>query len=206
MDYSIIIPSNNLMLAQQAKNCVSNLPVYIFNGNNYLSYAKLINDCIMSAKTEIVIIMNHKIRASVMNVNKMLFLINKGYGLVCMRNFYFYGFKKDLIRKVGFFDERYVGGGCEDSDLIRRLIENKIGWYDSVETPLIIMPTSWDQSRAHEFHNNKWKNVGLERLLPDEKYDYDLGKYTGSKFLELKHTILSKTNKDYFDSINFKFE
>jgi len=206
MKYSIIIPSNNAMLAQQAKNCLWGLNVVIFDGKGYPSYAKLINDCILSAKEEIVIIVNHKIRATPLDIYKMLHLINKGYGLVCMRNFYFYGFKKDLIRKVGFFDERYIGGGCEDSDLIRRLIENKIGWYDSIETSLIIIPSSWDQSKAHEFHNKKWKNVGLERLLPDEKYDYDLGPYQGAEFLGLEHTVLSKTNEDYFNSINFKFK
>ena len=169
MNYSIIIPSHNEILAQQAKNCLPGFPVTIFNGTGYASYAKLINDCVMSVNDEIVIIMNHKIRARPLDIYKMTHLINKGFGLVCMRNFYFYGFKKDLIRKVGFFDERFIGGGCEDADLIRRLIENKIGWYDSVETPLIIIPTSWDQSKAYEFFYSKWKDGKLERLKPDEK-------------------------------------
>jgi len=206
MKYSIIIPSHNPTLSQQAKNCLPGFPVTIFNGAGYPSYAKLINNCIMNAEEEIVIIMNHKIRATAFDIYKMLHLINKGYGLVCMRNFYFYGFKKDLIRKVGFFDERFIGGGCEDSDLIRRLIENNVGWYDSIETPLIIIPTTWDQSKAYEFFHKKWKDLALERLLPDEKYDYDLGEYQGAKFLGLEHTILSKTNEDYFNSINFKFK
>jgi hypothetical protein len=205
MKYSIIIPSHNPTLAQQAKNCLWGLEATIFDGRGYPSYAKLINDCILSAKEEIVIIINHKVRAHPLDVYKMLHLISKGYGLVCMRNFFFYGFKKDLIRKVGFFDERFIGGGCEDSDLIRRLIENKIGWYDSVETALVIMPSSWDQTKAYEFFHKKWKDLALERLLPDEKYEYDLGLYQGSIFLGLEHTILSKTNEDYFNSINFKF-
>lgn len=206
MKYSIIIPSNHPTLAQQAKNCLWGLEATIFNGKGYPSYAKLINDCILSAKEEVVIIVNHKVRATPLDIYKMLYLINKGYGLVCMRNFYFYGFKKDLIRKVGFFDERFIGGGCEDSDLIRRLIENKIGWYDSVETQLVIQPSSWDQSKAYEFFHKKWKDLALERLLPDEKYDYELGPYQGSTFLGLEYTTLSKTNEDYFNSINFKFK
>jgi hypothetical protein len=195
-----------MTLANQAKNCINEFPVTIFKGDNYLSYAKLINDCIMIANEEIVIIMNHKIRASFLDINKMLYLINKGYGLVCMRNFYFYGFKKDLIRKVGFFDERFIGGGCEDADLIRRLIENNIGWYDSVETNLIIIPTSWDQTKAYEWMNTKWENGKLKRLISDQKYDYNIGEYQGANFLDLTHTILSKTNEDYFKTINFKFK
>jgi hypothetical protein len=206
MKYSIIIPSHDETLAKKVQECLIGMPTTIFNGNGYPSYAKLINDCILSAENEIVIIANHKLRPTAMHIFNMLELIHQGYGLVCMRNFYFYGFKKDLIRKVGFFDERFLGGGCEDADLIRRLIENKIGWYDSVETPLVIMPTSWDQSKAYEFMNKKWKDGKLERLLPDEKYNYNLGEYKGAQFLGLEHTVLSKTNEDYFNMLNFKFK
>ena len=206
MKYEIIIPSNDSMLAQQTLNCIKGFPAKVFNGDNYSSYAKLINDCIMSTDEEIVIIMNHKVRAKPMDVWKMVHLIYKGYGLVCMRNFYFYGFKKDLIRKVGFFDERFIGGGCEDADLIRRLIENNIGWYDSIETNLVIQPTSWDQTKAYEWMDKKWKYGKLERLLPDEKYNYPIGEYQGAEFLDLTYTVLSKTNEDYFNKINFKFK
>jgi len=206
LNYSIIIPSHNMILAQQAKSYLSGFPVSIFNGTGYPSYAKLINNCILSTKEEIVIIVNHKIRATSLDIFKMINLIHKKYGMVCMRNFYFYGFKKDLIRKIGFFDERFIGGACEDSDIVRRMIENNIGWYDSVEVPLIIQKTSWDQSKAYKFFYKKWKDGGLERLLPDEKYDYNLGEYKGAKFLELEHTVLSKTNEDYFKKINFKFK
>ena len=206
MKYEIIIPSNNPTLAQQSKNCLPQFPVRIFNGENYPSFAKLINDCILSCNEEVVIIMNHKIRASFLHINQMLHLINKGYGLVCLQNFHFFGFKKDLIRKVGWLDERYIGGGCEDADLIRRLIEKNIGWYDAVGVPVLQITSSWDQTKAYEFFKSKWKDMALERLIPDEKYDYDLGEYKGSEFLDLTHTILSKSNRDYFKKINFKFK
>jgi hypothetical protein len=206
MNYSIIIPSHNLILAEQAKACLNSLPVTIFDGTNYPSFAKLINDCIISAKKEIVIIVNHKIRATPLHILKMEALINKGFGLVCLQNFHFFGFKKDLIRKIGFFDERFLGGGCEDSDLIRRLIENNIGWYDSTETPVIQIKSSWNNQYTLKFFYTKWKDGKLEKLLPDETYDYDLGPYQGAEFLTLEHTILSKSNIDYFDSINFKFK
>ena len=50
-----------MILAQQAKNHLFGFPVSIFNGTGYPSYAKLINNCILSTKEEIVIIVNHKI-------------------------------------------------------------------------------------------------------------------------------------------------
>ena len=204
MKYEIIIPSNNSTLAQQTLNCVKGFPVKVFKGDNYPSYAKLINDCILSAEEEIVIILNHKIRATAIDIWKMVDLLHRGYGLVCLRNFYFYGFKKDLIRKVGFFDERYIGGGCEDSDFINRLIENNIGWYDSTETPVVQLKSTWNSIKALEFHYQKWDV--LTRLKQDEIYNYNIGEYKETKFLDLSHTILSKTNQDYFNYINFKFK
>ena len=195
------------MLARQAKNCLTTFDASFFDGTGYPSYSKVVNDCIMNSKEEIVIILNHKVRASPLDIYKMLHLIHKGYGLVMLRNFYFYGFKKDLIRKVGFLDERFVPGGCEDSDLVRRLVENNIAIYDSVEAQLMVMKNSWgDQSASYEFFYKKWKDGKMERLLPDEIYDYDMGEYQGTKFLGLEHTVWSKTNEDYFNSINFKFK
>jgi len=204
--YSIIITTHGgSHHAKIAENSIKGFPLKIFDGTGYKSWSKLINDCVISADEEIVIIMNHKIRAKAMDIWKMVNLIHEGYGLVCMRNFYFFGFKKDLFRKVGFMDERFPGG-CEDSDLIRRLIENNIGWYDSVETDVIIEKSVWDHTKSYDFFKSKWKDMALERLLPDETYDYDIGEYRGAKFLDLTHTILSKSNEDYFNKINFKFK
>jgi len=206
-EYTIYITTyNNSPLALDAKNCLPGFNVVIYDGTGYPSYSKLINDIIIQSSTEIIIIINHKIRATPLHILKMLDLINKGYGVVCLQNFHFYGFKKDLIRKIGFFDERFLGGQFEDSDLIRRLIENNIGWYDSTETFVINLPSSWNSSKSKEHFYKKWKDGKLERLIPDEIYEYDLGANKSFKFLNLKHTVLSKTNKDYFESINFKFK
>ena len=206
-DISIIVPSNRPDLAVQAKKCLSgNFEVIIHDGANYPSFSKLINDCIVEAKHEIVIIVNHKIRAHVNHILKMIDLLNTGYGLVCLQNFHFFGFKKDLIRKIGFFDERFLGGGYEDADFVRRLIENNIGFYDSTETMVLEMRSSWDKSRAESWFYQKWKDGKLERLVSDETYDYDIGSSRGSTFLDLSHTVLSKTNADYFNSIYFNFK
>jgi len=207
MDYTLfILTHGNSTFPEQIKNSLEGFPIIIFKGDGYNCYSKIINDIIVSCKTEIVIIINHKLRPSVFDIYKMLHLIHKGYGLVSMRNFYFFGFKKDLIRKIGFFDERFNAGN-EDSDFVRRVINNNIAWYDSIETPLIIMKTSWgDQSQSRDFFLTKWKDGKMERLIEDEKYNYDIGEYQGAKFLTLEHTVLSKTNEDYFNSINFKFK
>jgi GT2 family glycosyltransferase len=198
MNYSIIIPSNNPMLGQQAKNCLPGLNVTIFNGNGYLSYAKLINDCILSAKEEVVIILNHKTRPSPLHIYKIMHLLHMGYGLVCLQYFHLYGFKKDLIRKIGFFDERFIGGGQEDRDFCRRLIENDIAIYESAEVPEVYMKSSWNGSTALDFYTKKWSETQThwKRILPDEQYDYDLGPTVSSNcnWLPFKNSILLKTS------------
>ena len=197
MNYSIIIPSHNLNLAQEAKNCLPELNVTIFDGQNYLSYAKLINDCILSAKEEIVIILNHKVRSNPFYINKMLYLLSKGFGLVCLKNFHFYGFEKDLIRTVGFFDERFIGGTQEDRDFGRRILEHDIAIYESSETPEIYIESSWNNSKAIEFYNKKWQesSTSWKRLLLDEQYDYDLGPtISNCKWMPFKNSLLSRSS------------
>lgn len=205
MEYTALIPSNNETLAYQTKNCFPDDHVRIFWGHNYPSFSKLMNDCIMEAEHETVIIINHKIRGNMMHINKMLYLLNKGYGLVGLQNFRMFGFKKDLIRKIGWFDERFVGGCFEDSDFVRRIIEADIAWYDAREVPVMESACLWDSSKAKEHFYKKWKDGEMERLMEDETYDYDIGPYQGTKFLPKSKTVLSKPNQDYYDSINYKF-
>lgn len=196
MNCSIFITTHgNSTLSQQAKNCLPGFNLIIFKGDEYPSYSKLVNDCILTAKEEIVIIMNHKVRPVPLQVYKMINLLYKGFGLVCLRNFHFYGFKKDLIREIGFFDERFVGGGFEDKDFGNRLLENDIALYESAESQEIYMDTSWkNQTKAVEFFSKKWKETrtSWKRLLPDEKYDYDLGPIVNEKnnWLSFKESLL----------------
>ena len=197
MKFSIIIPSNDISLAREARDCLKNFDAKIFDGKGYPSYAKLINDCILDAEEETVIILNHKVRPSHFHVTKMMYLLSKGYGLVCLRNFHFYGFSKNLIRTVGFFDERFKGGGQEDRDFGRRLLEADISIYETVEVPEIQMKSSWNSEEALKFYNKKWQETATDwkRMLPDEKYDYDIGSITDTcSWMSFKHSLLSRTS------------
>lgn len=204
--YDIWIPSSRPELAEETKKIFLPYNAVIFNGNGYESFSKLINHCIVKSTNEIVIIILDKVRGKPEDISKMLKLINDGYGVVCLSIFYFFGFKKDLIRKIGWMDERYLGGGWEDADYLRRLKESNIGFYYEKEVSVLKMKTSWDycrpgglkidtESPARKHYLDKWKdveNVSITRVVKEEIYSYNIGGYSGSKFLNFSKTVYYK--------------
>jgi hypothetical protein len=204
--YDIWIPSSRPELAEETKKCFPLFNAVIFDGSGYGSFSKLINDCILSSTNEIIIIIADKVRGNSEDIVRMLKLINEGYGIVCLSIFYFFGFKKDLIRKIGWLDERYVLGGWEDADYLRRLKEANIGFYYEKEVPVIEIKTSWGyckpggletdiNSLAGRHYLSKWAEVpnkSFTRLMEEEMYPYDIGDYNGSVFVDFSKTVYHK--------------
>jgi GT2 family glycosyltransferase len=195
MDYEIIIPSHRLQLSYEAQISIKDFHHRIFDGTNYPSFSKLINDCIVSSKCEYIIICSDKARPGSTVIEKILTMLDNGWGLVAPYRFGFFGFKKDLIRKIGFFDERYIGGGYEDNDIILRLKEANISYYENEEIDFIQIPSSWhyeNSSMAAHYYATKWKqgdNMYIRRL-PEENYGYDIGPFKNSQFLPFAASVL----------------
>jgi hypothetical protein len=195
MDYEIIIPSHRPHLSRGAQQCIQDFNHRIFDGTNYPSFSKLINDCIVSCQSETIIICNDKFRPKSTDIEKAIDMIDEGWGLVALHRFGFFGFKKDLIRKIGFFDERYLGGGYEDCDFVRRLKEADVGYYESEEVEYMYLPTSWNYEKftyTRDFFFKKWKHEGdlITRQMAEEIYNYDIGTTKHSKFFDFNKTIL----------------
>lgn len=197
-NFTIIIPSNRPEMAKETQNCFKEYHSIIHDGTGYPSFSKLINDCIVKTDTEIVIIANDKVRANSSHINKMLFLLKKGFGFVGLYRFGFFAITKNLIRTIGFFDERYVGGGYEDSDFGKRCLEYDIAIYESPEAPYVsTMKSSWNYERAYIFYKQKWDITPTHwtKILLDEKYDYDLGPIVGEpKWMSFSQSMLSKSS------------
>jgi hypothetical protein len=218
--YNIWIPSSRPTLAKETKKCFLPYNTVIFDGSGYESFSKLVNHCIVKSTEEIVIIISDKARGTFSDIDKMLKLIHKGYGWVGLYRFGFFGFKKDLIRKIGFMDERFVGSGWEDSDYIRRMKESNIGFYYMEEIPFLKMRTSWKyckpnsdeldlNSPARKHYMNKWEDrvnpFSITRRLEEEIYSYDIGESKNSNFLDFTHTkILERDGKFIYDAVMYK--
>ncbi|SDI23695.1 glycosyltransferase family 2 protein [Desulfosporosinus hippei] len=195
MDFEVVIISHRPHLCSGAELCLKAHNYRVFDGRNYPSFSKLVNDCIISSKHETIIICNEKARPTPQAVGKILVMLNEGWGIVALFRFGFFGFKKDLIRKIGFFDERFIGGGYEDVDFARRLKEANIGYYESEEIQYIHLPTSWNYEKTNFSRNQyfrKWKEAAniITRQLAEEDYPYDLGPFQNTKFIEFEKSVL----------------
>lgn len=149
----------------------------------YPSYSQLLNHVIASSSTEWIIMMNDRLSPTVDEVEKVLYLLENGYSCVYLFNIGFFGLSKELIRKIGWFDEEYYFGGWEDRELVYRLKEHDLCFYESLESTYDMicatMPKSplngplgdaesaprWNQKYTH-FPDFISKNI------PDPKYEH----------------------------------
>ena len=51
----------------------------------------------------------------------MINLLESGFGLVMLYNAAFMGFSKQLVRKIGWWDERFLLGGWEERGWVWRM-------------------------------------------------------------------------------------
>lgn len=149
----------------------------------YPSYSQLMNHAIATSPTEWIILMNDRLFPTVDEVEKTINLLENGYSCVYLFNIGFFGLSKELIRKIGWFDEEFYLGGWEDRDWVYRLRQHDLCFYESLEStydmhcsihsksPLNGPPGDaesaprWNQKYTH-FDDCIVKNI------PDPKYEH----------------------------------
>lgn len=190
-NYTIMLATHRPHLEQDALLHLQDHPSQAVRGNQFPSCSKLWNECIARCPTERVIICNEKARPSAADIEKLNGLLDQGYGLAGLYLFGFFGFDKELIRRIGFFDERYVGGWYEDNDFCIRLWEADIAGYYSRESAYLQLPSSWEHDQATSHFKAKWRKLsprGFKRILPEENYEYPLGDHMPREFLPFSFT------------------
>lgn len=100
----------------------------------YPSYSQLINHAIATSPTEWVILINDRTYPTVDEIEKMINLLENGFSCVLLYSVGFMGFSKELIRTIGWWDERFTLGGWEDRDWVFRLKMNNLSLYESIES------------------------------------------------------------------------
>lgn len=207
MNPDIFIPSIRPLLAEEANKCLDNKGIMI-DGSNIPNYSWMINQCILKSKTNIVIICHDRARPQPHHVDKIINLIESGFGFVGLYCFGFYGIHKDVVRRIGPLDERYVFAGYEDCDYLRRVIEADIAYYESREVYYIQGMTTFNTTHiieAQKHFKNKWyedDNYCI-RLMKEEIYNYKFGIDTGKVFKSGSESILCPESM-YFMNKKFK--
>jgi UDP-N-acetylglucosamine 4,6-dehydratase len=196
-------------LAEPLIQSLAGLHVNVVVGNNQPSFSKMVNEIFISAINigDIVIFCSHRVRPTTNDVNRMVNLINQGYGFVTFRRMAFFGFKKELLNVVGFFDERFVPGGYEDDDYFLRLRESNIAIYEDMSVDYVPGLSLWAQELkefeglqykqpiTYEFFIKKWNidhaKKEIYRCLPEISLAYKI-KDNGAliKFKPFSESIL----------------
>ena len=143
----------------------------------YPSYSELINDSIATSKDEFIIFVNDRCFPTVDEGRKMLNHLQEGYAASFLWNVAYMAFSKELVRKIGWWDQRFTNGGWEDRDWMIRIAEANLKMYESQEShytydwksPLQV-EDACALSTPH--FNTKWEitNTHLRRNFADETY------------------------------------
>jgi|688.fasta_scaffold593073_2 hypothetical protein len=205
--FSCTINSNRQHLADELIRSTPDINFDLFTPNNPKSYSEMMNQSILSSKSEYCIFLSDKARPeSSKSFYKIIQLLRSGYGLVGLYALGFFGIHKETIRRVGFFDERFVGGGQEDMDFLFRLNEANIAYYYDLEIPFLNIPSSWPPSdNNRKLLADKWAIVPnlcswpqeecrnqVRKLAETRPYNKEFGELVGTNFLDKTFTIHHK--------------
>jgi hypothetical protein len=147
----------------------------------YPSFSQLMNHAIATSKHEWMIFVNDRTTTSAANTLKICKLLSEGYACVYLYNVGYMGFSKELVRTIGWWDERYKLGGWEDRDWTFRLAQADLALYESQEvpydyswkSPLQVIGHGCRESQPH--WDRKWEQKyqdAIVKMLPEENYEH----------------------------------
>ena len=146
----------------------------------YPSYSHLMNHAIATSKCEYMIFINDRCKVSVDETLKILNLLQSGFSCVLLYNVAYMGFTKELVRKIGWWDQRFLLGGWEDRDWVFRIAQADLALYESQESsydyswksPLQEIGHQCRLSQPHwdKKYDQKYADA-IVKMIPEEKYE-----------------------------------
>ena len=147
----------------------------------YPSYSQLINHSIATSPSEWIILVNDRTTCTREHNLKIINLLEQGFASVFLYNVGYMAFSKELIRNIGWWDERFLLGGWEDRDWVFRLAQANLALYESQEanydyswkSPLQEIGSNCRLSEPHWC--KKWEqkyNDAIVKMIPEENYEH----------------------------------
>ena len=197
-NYTCYHISNKQEIFPILQECMRPQDIHFHDGSNMNSFSQLVNTCVEKSPTEIVVMMSDKVRPSMSNLNKLLELLEQGYAFVGLYRFAFFGFKKELFRRIGPMDERFIGGDYEDNDYYLRLKEANLAMYLSHEVNYLRGPSTWNNDYGKEQFIKKWGKQVIHykkafRQFPEPIHNYNFGPSIDTEFLHWEYTKVIPT-------------
>jgi UDP-N-acetylglucosamine 4,6-dehydratase/5-epimerase len=208
---SICVTVKETSMGQPVIESLHPIPVNVIVGKS-ISFSRMMNEVInASSSSDILIICSHRVRPKPEDVYKIINKLNEGFGMVALYRLACFGFKMDLIKKIGFFDERFIPAGYEDDDFFFRLQEADIALYEEKCVEYIAGPSLWQQELhsfegipfkqpiTYKFFIKKWHrdniNRTITRNLPEQQLCYNLQNTNGiTKFKPWSESVLLQDN------------
>lgn len=162
------------------------------NPGRYSSFSQMTNDAIDDTDSEFMIFCNPKTKFNSGDIEFILEKLSNGYCFASVVSFGLFGFSKELIRRIGMLDERFIGGEWEDDDFSIRL--NHLG------------KASW-WGYDYDKYDNNWSRSGNLKHITQSIFDQKYQVLEDSILINenfYKHKKISKRHrafkKDLYDS------
>lgn len=148
----------------------------LIDGNEATSFAALCNSALLSCDTDLIVICSDKCFPNAKTIKEMRGMLMNGYGLVCAYRFGCFGISKNALNRIGLFDERFTGGGYEDTDYLFRFHEEDVAVFETESIPYFPLPSLWKIAQSRDWFDKKWlirsgqppKRIAVEvTQLPD---------------------------------------
>lgn len=188
----------------------------------YTSYSQMINESVENVDSEYIIFVSSKVKVTSDDITDIIKKLCSGYSFVSKVGFRLFGTTKQLFKRVGMMDERFLGGEFEDVDFALRLKMLNVAVYleyneDMIDTSVHTSQYNTLRGAGYTLFKNKWNSnqnnfvISSDDLsnkqLQNINNDYDLIKdswYTFDKSYLNEEYFLAKLIKDANIQVSYK--
>jgi hypothetical protein len=155
----------------------------------YSSFSQIVNEAVSQTREEFIFFVNPKVDPNPNQIEEMLIDLCSGFCWTSKISFGLWGTTKELFRKIGLLDERFVGSEWEDNDFICRLkiFDKAIKWQYCLNSyPSERSPINELRGMSLTFFRNKWidggdilyldKSFSENKILCDSRSREDINK------------------------------
>jgi len=146
----------------------------------YTSFSQIINEAVVETSLEFMIFFNPRTTPTREGINRIINDLCNGFAWSSVCAYGFFGTTKELFRKIGLMDERFIGGNYEDNDFTMRMKQanlainfrfetDKYPWEEPVLHQLSGITKTKFKTKWHKTHDGVYYRTDLfkeDKKLP----------------------------------------